>query len=84
MRKVERMTVSGLYPTPTKGLGLVTRRSNLKKMAKRLALHRETLGNLDEDRLTAVNGGLITDASCANSCDPVSVRLACTHSRNTC
>jgi hypothetical protein len=53
-------------------------------MAKRLTLNRETLGNLDEDRLSMVNGGFITDASCANSCDPVSVRLSCVSSRNTC
>jgi hypothetical protein len=43
----------------------------MKKTSKRLNLNRETLRSMD---LQAVNGGWATDASCANSCDPVSVR----------
>ncbi|HTG33312.1 MAG TPA: class I lanthipeptide [Thermoanaerobaculia bacterium] len=47
----------------------------MKKVSKRLNLNRETLRSLDKDHLEAVNGGWPTDASCANSCDPISVRF---------
>jgi hypothetical protein len=50
----------------------------MKKSTKRLALHRETLGGLEENRLLKVAGGFATDASCANSCDPISVRFCAT------
>jgi hypothetical protein len=52
-------------------------------MTNRLSLHRETLHGLDENRLTKVNGG-ISDGSCVDSCNPVSVRLSCTHSIYMC
>jgi hypothetical protein len=66
-------------------MGLGSEKENvMKKSSKRLTLNRETLGNLEEGHLHEVNGGFATDASCANSCDPVSVRLACATTRYTC
>jgi hypothetical protein len=53
-------------------------------MTKRLTLNRETLGNLDDKRLAEIHGGVITDASCVDSCNPVSVRLSCTHTIYMC
>ncbi len=46
-----------------------------KNASRKLTLSRETLRNLEEQSLGNVNGGFRTDASCANSCDPVSVRI---------
>jgi hypothetical protein len=54
----------------------------MKKSTKRLTLNRETLRTLDE--LSGVNGGFNTDASCANSCDPVSVRICPSSNCTTC
>jgi hypothetical protein len=55
----------------------------MKKSVKRLSLNRETLRTL-EAQLSDVNGGFITDASCANSCDPVSVRICPSSMCTTC
>ena len=46
----------------------------MKKTAKKLNLNRETLRALQEDILSAANGGN-TDSSCVFSCDPVTVRI---------
>jgi hypothetical protein len=68
---------------PNSGLGCPEKEYLMKKVSKRLNLNRETLRSLDENRLQGVNGGFATDASCANSCDPISVRV-CVTSRYTC
>lgn len=55
----------------------------MKKSTKRLTLNRETLRAL-EYQLSDVLGGFPTDASCANSCDPVSVRICPSSHCTTC
>jgi hypothetical protein len=55
----------------------------MKKISKKLALNRETLRSLEDGNLREAAGGLPTDASCANSCDPASVRI-CPGSRRIC
>ena len=54
----------------------------MKKSVKRLSLNRETLRTLED--LQGIHGGFNTDASCANSCDPVSVRICPSSHCTTC
>jgi hypothetical protein len=78
------MTIFRPLPLAHDGPGLRHKEKRLKKMVKRLSLHRETLGNLDENRLGEINGGIITDGSCVDSCNPVSVRLSCLTTKYMC
>jgi hypothetical protein len=55
-----------------------------KNASRKLTLSRETLRNLEEQSLGNVNGGFRTDASCVNSCDPVSVRICPSSHCTTC
>jgi hypothetical protein len=56
------------------------------RSSKRLSLSRETLRYLEGENLRQAAGG--TDGSCANSCDPASVRRcpseACTERLSIC
>jgi hypothetical protein len=54
-----------------------------KNASRKLSLNRETLRSLEEG-LGNVNGGIRTDASCLNSCDPVSVRICPSSNCTTC
>ncbi len=51
----------------------------MKKTLPRLRLDRETVRSLTPANLEVVAGGLRTDESCANSCDPNTIwpRAAC-------
>ena len=48
----------------------------MKKSLQRLRLDRETVRNLTPGSLEAVAGGIRTDESCVNSCDPSVTRPA--------
>lgn len=55
-----------------------------KNASRKLSLSRETLRLLEDQGLGNANGGFATDASCANSCDPVSVRICPSSHCTTC
>jgi hypothetical protein len=64
------------------GLNPSDKETVMKKSVKRLTLNRETLRTLED--LSGINGGWATDASCVNSCDPVSVRICPSSMCTTC
>ncbi len=55
----------------------------MKKLGRKLALHRETLSTLQSDHLEKVAGGRTQGPTCAFSCDPNTV-IGCITARDTC